>query len=172
MFTPLFSLQVSDPFAVPLYLEAVRRPAVPLAAVEAGSLTAQAVLDTKKVEARVAPDPIALSQATLAEGERVRLDLDTQGDECFTAIAHGGLGVMELDVFISSGDALAPTILARDEKSGPEAVAGGSSSCATPRPGCGPVCVPARAVPAGLRVEVVVRKGKGPVVLGLARLAG
>jgi hypothetical protein len=171
LYTPLFSLTVSDPFAVPLYLEAVRRPATPLGPVDPGSVTALAVVDTQRVEARAAEQPLVLSQATLGEGERARLDLETAGHECFTAIAHGGLGVMELDVFISSGEATEPTILARDDKSGPVAVAGGASACPTPRPGCGPVCVPSSAVPAGLRVDVVVRKGRGPVVLGVARRA-
>lgn len=168
--TPLFEIDPRDPAARPYFVETLARPSHPLASTTPQSLTAQSVIDTSRVEARDAAGELALFEAKIGEGERAALPLAPKGDECFTAIAHGGLGVMELDVFIVAGSDGDPKFLAEDEKSGPVAVAGGRAQCPPSQPSCGPVCVSEALESApGLRVEVVVRRGRGPVVVGVAR---
>ena len=165
--TPVFTVDPGDPAARAYYLAHLEAPARPLEPVPATTLTARAVLDTSRVEARAAPPP-ALFGATLAEGERARVAVELEDGACVTAIAHGGLGVMEVDVFVVSGEDRAPTILRDDEKSGPVAVAAGSATCTPAARVCGPVCAAAGA--ARPRVEVIVRRGGGPVVVGVARV--
>lgn len=167
--TPLFSVDVRDPSARPFFLESLTRPARALEAASADTLTAMAVLETGRVEARDASGDLLLLGARLSEGDRARVDLKPAGAECFTAIAHGGIGVMELDVFLVTGPDGDPTIVRDDEKSGPVAVAGGGSACSVTLSTCGPVCWNGDASSVAPRVEVVVRRGSGPVVVGIAR---
>ena len=49
--------------------------------------------------------------------------------ECLTVVAHGGLGVREVDAFILLGSAPDGDILAQDGSGGPVAVVGGQAGC-------------------------------------------
>ncbi|MBL8741099.1 MAG: hypothetical protein JNK04_08400 [Myxococcales bacterium] len=121
------------------------------------SLTAMAVLATGHAEARgLAPDPTFYG-AQLGEGERAELVLNPV-PSCVTVVVHGGLGVMEVDAFIVDGPPDAPRILAADDRAGPAAVVGGQGMCAPLSVGQG-----------SPRVVVVVRRGAGPVVMGVFR---
>jgi hypothetical protein len=122
------------------------------------SLTAMAVFATGLAEARgLVPDPTFYG-ARLGEGERAELGL-TPASGCVTVVAHGGLGVMEVDSFVVDGPPDAPRILAQDDRAGPAAVLGGQGACA-------PLTGESGGAP---RVVVIVRRGAGPVVMGVFR---
>lgn len=119
------------------------------------SLTALAAIATGHAEARgLAPDP-TIYGARLAEGERAELVL-TPAPGCVTVVAHGGLGVMEVDSFVVDGTADSPRVLGQDDRAGPVAVLGGQGAC-VPLGGGAP------------RIIVIVRRGGGPVMMGVFR---
>jgi hypothetical protein len=123
------------------------------------SLTAMAVFATGLAEARgLAPDP-SFYGVRLGEGERAELTL-TPPSGCVTVIAHGGLGVMEVDSFVVDGPADSPRILAQDDRVGPAAVLGGQGACAP---------IAAGDTTGAPRVVVIVRRGAGPVVMAVFR---
>lgn len=93
-------------------------------------------------------------EATLEEGQLARTERATlDAPACVTIVAQGGLGVVELDLFVLTGDASAPRILAEDRRGGPTAVIGGKD-------GCFPL-------DRGAETEIValVRKGSGPILV-------
>ena len=123
------------------------------------SLTAMAVFATGNAEARgLTPDP-SFYGARLNEGERAELEL-TPAPACVTVVTHGGLGVMEVDSFVVDGAADSPRILAEDDRAGPAAVLGGQGACAQLSTG---------QTAGAPRVVVIVRRGGGPVVVGVFR---
>lgn len=123
------------------------------------SLTAMAAFATGLAEARgLAPDPTFYG-ARLAEGESAELGL-SPASGCVTVVAHGGLGVMEVDSFVIDGPPDAPRILAQDDRAGPAAVLGGQGACAPIATG------DATRAP---RIVVIVRRGAGPVVMAVFR---
>lgn len=90
---------------------------------------------------------------TLEEGGHARLPLALAKDTCVTIVAQGGIGVVELDLFVVMGEDKPPRIIAQDRWSGPAAVIGG-------KPGCLPVD---RDVAATL--VAIARKGSGNVLV-------
>jgi len=153
---PLFDASLADPAAQPYYRASLVKPAKTFVDDAGTSLTALALVDTSKVEAKgLTAEPATLGQK-LGEGERAEAPL--QGArQCVTGIAHGGLGVTELDIFLVDGPADAPVVIAEDTKSGPVAVVGGASGCVE--------------LAGSARLVVVVRKGSGLVVARLFRRA-
>ena len=117
-------------------------------------LTTVAVLDTARAEARGFVPEGGLREVTLAEGQSASAAFDLAPGECLTVVAHGGLGVREVDAFIllGGGSGEGADILAQDGSGGPVAIVGGQSGCTR--------------VLTARRVDVVVqvRKGKGSVV--------
>jgi hypothetical protein len=71
--------------------------------------------------------------AVLAEGARLALRLPLQSGECHAVVAQGGLGVVELDLYLTRGmtrgPASEPDIVAEDHESGPVAVLRGEGGC-------------------------------------------
>jgi hypothetical protein len=122
------------------------------------TLTAMAVFATGHAEARGLVPDSNLYGVRLAEGERAELGL-VPPPGCVTVVAHGGLGVMEVDSFVVDGPPDSPRILAEDDRAGPAAVLGGQGACA-----------PLSSAQAGAaRIVVIVRRGSGPVVMGVFR---
>jgi len=69
-------------------------------------------------------------EAALEEGEwartpRTKLDAPA----CITLVAQGGVGTVELDLFVLSGKPSAPRLLAEDKRGGPLAIIGGKTGC-------------------------------------------
>lgn len=91
--------------------------------------------------------------ANLEEGQRARMPVSLQAGDCSTFIAQGGLGVVELDLFLTTGEGDATRILAQDTREGPIAVIGGKDGCYVPRASIDGY------------LDVLLRKGKGPVLL-------
>src|SRR5689334_19667031 len=92
---------------------------------------------------------------TLAEGQRATLPVKLAAGECATFIAQGGLGVIEVDLFLTGGEGVHARILAEDTATGPIAVIGGHGRCVTG--------------PAGAGIEATlhaaVRRGAGVVLV-------
>jgi len=92
--------------------------------------------------------------ATLEEGQNARFEkLPLDVGSCVTFVAQGGLGVIEVDLFLLTEGSPSPRILAQDAESGPSAVIGG-------RRGCFPVD---HALQADL--VVLARKGSGSILV-------
>lgn len=164
---PLVRISTEDPHALESFRASLGKPALSLQRDNGTSLTASAVLDTLRLEARDPASVTTLLSQKLLAGQRAAALLDTTEPTCFTVAAHGGIGVTEVDAFVVSGSEQEPTVLGTDTKTGPVAVVGGQAGCRrASSAACGAVCVP---VTERVRVEVVVRQGKGTVVVGLVR---
>jgi hypothetical protein len=118
------------------------------------SLTAVALLNTARLEARGLAFPGELYQGELDEGARVEIELPDKS-ACTTVIAHGGGSIREVDVFLATRTRDGLTLLAPDQRKGPSALVGGRDACILPPPSSDP------------RALVRVRSGKGLVVLGV-----
>lgn len=118
----------------------------------APALTKEALEDTALGEARGLPLDGEIHAAKLGETERVTLPIEAAPGDCLTVIAHGSLGVMEIDAFVvRRGTSRA---LAQDSRNGPIAVVGGIA-------GCWPFI---ESPTTKLDVVVQARKGSGRVV--------
>jgi hypothetical protein len=93
--------------------------------------------------------------ANLAEGQRGTMPVKVGAGECVAFIAQGGLGVIEVDLFLTSEKGAAGKILAEDPTTGPIAVIGGRGKCVTGVAGTGTDAV----------LNVTVRRGAGVVLV-------
>ncbi len=163
-----FSLFERDETAYAFFKQSLGRPAKPLEPRAAeSSLTAIAAVETGRAEAKDVDGPAALFGATLEEGDRASLSLSVPEPDCVTIVAHGGLGVAEVDAYVVEGPDGSPRVIGEDGRPGPIAVVGGLGGCRKSATDCGPVCL-ARSSESP-RVEVVVRRGSGPIVVGVLR---
>jgi hypothetical protein len=123
--------EVPDPEAKKLFEQRLAEPAVPLArAAKPAKVTEIALADTARGEAPGMHPAEEIHAATLAEGQRAMLPVSLGPGECATFIAQGGLGVIELDLFLVPADRSGGTrILAEDTGAGPIAVIGGHGRC-------------------------------------------
>jgi hypothetical protein len=158
---------VVDPEAARALFLHYPKAAAPLASKDPPKITVLALEGTARSEARgLRPDGDPLT-ATLEEGQRASRPLTLSPGDCVTVVAHGGLGVMEVDAFILGPPAdrtapdARPAILAQDGKNGPVAVIGGQSGCFS--------FGGAAKIDAELSVQA--RKGAGPVVVRVFRAA-
>jgi hypothetical protein len=94
--------------------------------------------------------------ATLAEGQRATMPVKLSPGECATFIAQGGLGVIEVDLFLTQGDGAAARIIGQDPATGPIAVIGGHGQCFAGAPGSGTLAT----------LNAAVRRGAGVVLVG------
>jgi len=120
----------------------------------ASEVTLLALENTARDEARgLRADPEAWT-AVLSNGQRALRPVSLAAGECITFIAHGGLGVVELDLFVTSRGT--SEVLAEDQQPGPVAVIGGL------RRGR---CFSGSGAPLQVDLHVRVRRGGGPVVV-------
>jgi hypothetical protein len=151
----------ADPEARRLFLSRASQPAAALSqAAPPPRVTALALANTARGEAQGMRSEEATASATLQEGERATLTVRIAPGECATFIAQGGLGVVEVDLFLTAGAgargaAASTEVLVEDPTSGPIAVIGGRSGC-FPNRGAG-------AIDAQLAVQV--RRGGGVVLV-------
>lgn len=122
-------------------------------------LTLEALEDTARGEARGLELDGDVHAAKLGEGERAVLSLEIELGQCITVIAHGGLGVMEVDAFVARHGLSPPHVLVQDSRNGPVSVVGGLA-------GCWPFL---QRSPTTLDVIVQARKGSGSVVYAVYR---
>lgn len=95
------------------------------------------------------------AMASLAEGARLTIPLPMQPGECFTVVAQGGLGVVELDLYLTEGVEPRVQIVAEDREIGPIAVLRGENGC----------LAGARSAAPDGAVHAVVRQGAGLVAV-------
>ena len=156
-----------DPEAVTSFERNSSLAPVAFKTAEPPRLTAIAVSNTARSEARGLTPDSDVRHATLAEGQRASQPVDLSPGDCVTVIAHGGLGVMEVDAFLMaptdpgapSETALRAAVLAQDARNGPIAVIGGQGGC---------FLFSGRET---IHAELVVqaRRGAGPVVVQVFR---
>lgn len=120
----------------------------------ASPVTLLALENSARDEARGLEANTDIWTAVLATGQRAVRPVSLEPGHCVTFIAHGGLGVVELDLFLTVRGG--SEVLAEDGQTGPVAVLGGvrRGRCLSRPDGA--------AMEADLHVRV--RKGAGPVV--------
>jgi hypothetical protein len=145
-----------DPEAQRQFEARIAQPAVALVASQAPvRVTAIALDDTRRGEAPGMTPAGDVFQATLTEGQRGTMPVKLAAGECAAFIAQGGLGVVEVDLFLTGGDGASGRILAEDTATGPIAVIGGRGRCVRGANGA--------ALDAML--NVAVRRGAGVVLV-------
>lgn len=91
----------------------------------------------------------------IGEGERGTVAVRVEPGECAAFIAQGGLGVIEVDLFLTRGASPSLEILAQDTETGPIAVIGGRGQCFGNRGGA----------PLSAELHAQVRRGGGIVLV-------
>jgi hypothetical protein len=146
-----------DPEAKREFQARMAQAPVPLVATPSPPrVTATALDDTRRGEAPGMARAGDVYAATLAEGQRASTKVRVGPGECATFIAQGGIGVIEVDLFLTRGEGAASEILAQDPATGPIAVIGGHGRCLTGAPGTGSEAT----------LNAVVRRGAGVVLVG------
>jgi hypothetical protein len=124
-------------------------------------VTALALANTAQGEAYGMRLEGGTRSAQLAEGEHATVAVTIAPGECATFIAQGGLGVVEVDLFLTA-TAASRQVLAEDATIGPIAVIGGRGACFS-NPGPGPLAA---------ELHVQARRGGGVVLVQDYRSAG
>jgi hypothetical protein len=147
-----------DPDSARQFLAGFGEASVPLLAIpEAPKVTLLALQQTADGEApSMKADPVA--GGLLVEGQRATAPLSVATGDCVTVIAQGGLGIVELDLFLTANQDGRIALLAQDAMPGPIAVIGGKARCFA-----APVGAPA------IEVSVRARRGAGVVLTRVYR---
>jgi hypothetical protein len=120
----------ADPKALELFRQRMAQAAVPLAAVSSPPrVTAEPLDDTSLGAAPGMKPDGGIFAATLAEGQRTAKAVTIAPGQCVTYIAQGGLGVIEVDLFLTTGEGASARVLAEDPGTGPIGVIGGRGRC-------------------------------------------
>jgi hypothetical protein len=144
-----------DPAARKLLFAQLGQPAVALAEPPVTPrVTASALEDTARGEAVGMAAEGPFLGAVLAEGQRASARLSIAPGACATFVAHGGLGAIEIDMFLTSSEDASAEVLAEDPLTGAIAVLGGDGHC-----------LPGGAKTAGAVLSVVMRRGSGPILV-------
>lgn len=146
-----------DPEAARLFLSRVGQQGAPTTA-PVPRVTALALENTARGEARGMTALGDVASLQIAEGESSAIQVRVAPGECAVFIAQGGLGVIEVDLFVTRGAPPALEIAAQDADSGPIAVIGGRGACfSVPGAPGGP--------PALVSLHAQVRRGAGVVLV-------
>jgi hypothetical protein len=147
-----------DPEAKRLFEKRMAEQALPLGPVPSASkITKDALADTA-LGAAPKPDRREdgdLVGATLAEGQRAMMPVTLAPGDCMTWVAQGGLGVIEVDLFLLADRSTGLHILAEDPVVGPIAVIGGHGHCFESAGGAS----------LAAELHVAVRRGAGTVLV-------
>ncbi|WP_437923611.1 hypothetical protein WMF37_31900 [Sorangium sp. So ce291] len=143
-----------DPEASRLFLSRVGQQRQPASA-PVPRVTALALENTARGEARGMTAMGDVVSLAIAEGESGAIPVRVAPGECAVFIAQGGLGVIEVDLFVTKGAAPALEVAAQDADSGPVAVIGGRGACFS---------VPGNA-PLAVSLHAQVRRGAGVVLV-------
>ncbi|WP_437331996.1 hypothetical protein [Sorangium sp. So ce394] len=143
-----------DPEAARLFLSRVAQQR-PAASAPAPRVTALALANTARGEARGMTPLGDVVSLAIGEGESSAIPVRVAPGECAVFIAQGGLGVIEVDLFVTKGAPPSHEIVGQDADSGPIAVIGGRGACFT-SPGGAPF--------AG-SLHAQVRRGAGVVLV-------
>jgi hypothetical protein len=145
-----------DPAAQKLFAEKMGQQAVPLASTTSPPrVTAIALDDTRRGEAPGMESLGEIHTATLGEGQRAMMPVRIAPSQCVTFVAQGGLGVIEVDLFLTAGEGTSARILAEDPATGPIAVIGGHGKCFKS----------GKSGPLDATLNAVVRRGSGVILV-------
>ena len=145
-----------DPDARRLFLEGIAQPPASLGApTNPSRVTTLALEHTARGEAGGMRPEGEVMAAELTEGRRASTLVTVGVGECATFIAQGGLGVIEVDLYLTSGTGSALRVLAEDPITGPIAVIGGRGACFA-HSGSGPLAA---------ELHARVRRGAGVVLV-------
>lgn len=131
-----------DRDARPFFLERVRRGAEQPAAAELTRAPSPSRVDEMGLEATAEGDAPGMIKhredgrdeplgATLIKGGLARKRLGIKAGVCVTVVAQGGLGVGELDLFLTRGDGASIEVVAEDPERGSVATIGKRGRCVT-----------------------------------------
>lgn len=156
-FTPVTE-DHADPEAQRLFQARIAQLPIELVpAVDTVPVTTIALDDTRRGEAPDMKQAGSIFMATLEEGQRGMVPVHVGPEECVTFIAQGGLGVIEVDLFLTDREGASARILAEDPATGPIAVIGGRGRCSTG----------ARQTGTDAVLHAAMRRGAGVVLVGV-----
>jgi hypothetical protein len=121
------------------------------------TLTQRALEGTARGEARGMRGE-GMRVASLGEGENASTPVSIASGDCLTIVAHGGLGVIEVDAMLITRSGSEIEVLAADRQNGPVGIIGGQNGCFV-----------WTGAPVNAEMVVQVRRGAGPVVSELYR---
>jgi hypothetical protein len=154
---------VADPEPARLFLADIGKPAETLS-VQANPprVTAIGLDNTARGEASGMTADRSIWSATRGEGQRAATPVTVAAGECATFIAQGGLGVIELDLFLTVAKSAPVRMLAEDRRTGSIAVIGGRGECFLNR----------GQTPLEADLHVRLRRGSGVVIVRTYRQVG
>jgi hypothetical protein len=124
-----FDADPPDPEAQRLFRSRLAEPPVALGSGPPPVITRMALENTARGEARGMRPVGAVAVVTLREGQRAEQPIKLMPGDCTTFIAEGGLGVIEVDLFVTTGPGDDFRVVAEDGRGGPIAVVGGRGKC-------------------------------------------
>jgi hypothetical protein len=153
---PAAPLDAPEPEALRFFLDHLAAPAVTASSGAPPGVATIALANTAlgETDGLTAQGPPVF--ARLLPGQRLTIPVALPPGRCATFLAQGGLGVIEIDLFLTTpADGKVPAFLASEVASGPVAVIGGRRGC---------IAAPAGA-PSALELHAVVRRGDGAVLV-------
>jgi hypothetical protein len=143
--------QTPDPEALRLFLESLAGPGGTFAKASDPPKLTEAALRNTALGAAFAMKPAGeMHAATLREGERASLPVTLEASECATFVAQGGLGTVEVDMFLIQPGSPAPGVIKMDTEPGQMAAIGRGD------------CVRG---PLSAELHVRMRRGEGVVLI-------
>lgn len=148
--------EAPDPEALRFFLDHLAAPAATPSREAPPGVAAMALANTALGEAAGLTAEGPLVFAALSPGQRLTLPVKLPPGRCATFLAQGGVGVIEIDLFLTTpAQGTVPAFLADEVAAGPIAVIGGRRGCMT---------APAGA-PSALELHAVLRRGAGNVLV-------
>ncbi len=154
---PPVAPEAPDPDALRFFLDHLIAPAVPPSSAAPSRVAALALAGTALGETAGLTSQGPAVSAVLTSGQRLTIPVALPPGRCATFLAQGGLGVIEIDLFLTTpaAEGKLPGFLAAELAPGPVAVIGGRRGC---------LAAPAGA-PSALELHAVLRRGAGAVLV-------
>lgn len=145
-----------DPDALRFFLDHLAAPAVAPSREAPPGVATIALANTALGEAAGLTPEGPVVFAALSPGQRLTIPVTLPPGRCATYLAQGGLGVIEIDLFLTTpAQGNVPGFLADEVAAGPIAVIGGRRGCMKAPPGA----------PSALELHAVLRRGAGNVLV-------
>jgi len=153
---PTVASEAPDPDALRFFLDHLGAPAVPPSSGAPSRVAALALASTALGETAGLTSLGPAVFATLTSGQRLTIPVTLPPGRCATFLAQGGLGVIEIDLFLTTpAEGKLPGFLAAELAPGPIAVIGGRRGCLSAPTGA----------PSALELHAVLRRGAGAVLV-------
>lgn len=153
---PTAPADAPEPEALRFFLDHLAAPAVPPSSGAAPGVATIALANTALGEAAGLTAQGPPTFARLLVGQRLSIPVTLPPGRCATYLAQGGLGVIEIDLFLTTqAEGKVPSFFASEVASGPVAVIGGRRGCLPAQPGA----------PSDLTLHAILRRGEGVVLV-------